>query len=80
MKILHIYYVINSSFTSAKGNVLDASQEMIAVGLCNIVGSMFGSYPVNASFSRAAVGGASGVRTPLAGIYTGKQVQNLHKS
>ncbi|KAJ8915023.1 hypothetical protein NQ315_015998 [Exocentrus adspersus] len=54
----------------SKGKVLDASQEMIAVGLCNIIGSLFGSYPVNASFSRAAVGGASGVKTPIAGIYT----------
>lgn len=55
----------------AHGKVVDASQEMIAVGLCNIFGSFFGSYPVNASFSRAAVSSASGVRTPLSGIYTG---------
>ncbi|CAG9767314.1 unnamed protein product [Ceutorhynchus assimilis] len=58
----------------ARGKVLDASQEMIAVGLCNIAGSFFGSYPVNASFSRAAVSSASGVRTPLSGIYTGLMV------
>lgn len=49
---------------------------MIAVGLCNIAGSFFGSYPVCASFSRAAVGSASGVRTPLSGIYTGKNWVN----
>ncbi|RZC40940.1 Sulfate transp domain containing protein, partial [Asbolus verrucosus] len=55
----------------AKGKVVDASQEMIAVGICNLIGSFFGSYPVNASFSRAAVSNASGVKTPLAGIYTG---------
>jgi sodium-independent sulfate anion transporter 11 len=58
---------------SAQGKVVDASQEMIAVGMCNLIGSFFGSYPVNASFSRAAVSNASGVKTPLAGIYTGKQ-------
>ncbi|KAL1497196.1 hypothetical protein ABEB36_008193 [Hypothenemus hampei] len=58
----------------AHGKVVDASQEMIAVGLCNIAGSFFGSYPVNASFSRAAVSSASGVRTPLSGIYTGLMV------
>jgi sodium-independent sulfate anion transporter 11 len=56
---------------SAQGKVIDASQEMIAVGMCNLIGSFFGSYPVNASFSRAAVSNASGVKTPLAGIYTG---------
>ncbi|XP_074038266.1 sodium-independent sulfate anion transporter [Leptinotarsa decemlineata] len=54
----------------AHGKVVDATQEMIAVGLCGIVGSMFCSYPVNASFSRGAVGSASGIRTPLAGVYT----------
>lgn len=54
--------------------MVDASQEMIAVGICNIIGSFFGSYPVNASFSRAAVSSASGVRTPLSGIYTGIMV------
>ncbi|CAH1996914.1 unnamed protein product [Acanthoscelides obtectus] len=58
----------------ARGRVIDASQEMIAIGACNIAGSFFGSYPVNASFSRAAVGGASGVKTPLAGIYTAGMV------
>ncbi|XP_063916375.1 sodium-independent sulfate anion transporter-like isoform X2 [Zophobas morio] len=58
----------------AKGKVIDASQEMIAVGMCNLIGSFLGSYPVNASFSRAAVSNASGVRTPLAGIYTGVMV------
>ncbi|CAH0563574.1 unnamed protein product [Brassicogethes aeneus] len=58
----------------SQGKIVDASQEMIAVGLCNIFGSFFGSYPVNASFSRAAVSNASGVKTPLAGVYTGAMV------
>lgn len=59
---------IAKSFTQSK--VLDASQEMLAVGLCNVVGAFVGSIPVNASFTRAAVGNASGVKTPLSGIYT----------
>lgn len=54
--------------------MVDASQEMAAVGMCNIVGSFFNSFPVNASFSRAAVSNASGIRTPLGGIYTSKQI------
>lgn len=45
---------------------------MAAVGICNIAGSFFGSFPVNASFSRAAVSNASGIRTPLGGVYTSK--------
>lgn len=47
---------------------------MVAVGLCNIVGSFFSSFPVNASFSRAAVSNASGIRTPLGGVYTATMV------
>ncbi|KAL3272435.1 hypothetical protein HHI36_013916 [Cryptolaemus montrouzieri] len=55
----------------AKGKAMDASQEMIALGMCNIVGSCFGSYPINASFTRGAISNATGVKTPTAGIYTG---------
>lgn len=51
---------------------LDATQEMLTLGLCNVIGSFFHSMPVAGSFSRSAVNNASGVRTPLGGIYTGK--------
>jgi len=51
---------------------LEATQEMLTLGLCNVVGSFFQSMPVTGSFSRSAVNNASGVRTPLGGIYTGK--------
>ncbi|XP_071568572.1 sodium-independent sulfate anion transporter [Temnothorax nylanderi] len=53
------------------GMPLDATQEMLTLGLCNLVGSFFQSMPVTGSFSRSAVNNASGVRTPLGGIYTG---------
>ncbi|XP_071444571.1 sodium-independent sulfate anion transporter-like [Hetaerina americana] len=58
----------------ANGKVVEATQEMVALGFCNIFGSFFRSMPVNGSFSRSAVSNASGVRTPLAGIYTGIMV------
>ncbi|XP_056630787.1 sodium-independent sulfate anion transporter-like [Diorhabda sublineata] len=54
----------------AQGKVLDVSQEMFAIGLCNLVSSLLQGYPVNGSFSRAAVARASGVRTPFCGVYT----------
>lgn len=59
-------------FFVANGKVIDASQEMLAVGLCNTIGSFIGSMPVNASFFGAAVSHASGVKTTLSGIYSGK--------
>ncbi|XP_043203128.1 sodium-independent sulfate anion transporter-like isoform X2 [Amphibalanus amphitrite] len=55
----------------AEGQRIDATQEMIALGICNLVGSFFSSMPVTGSFSRTAVNNSSGVRTPLGGIFTG---------
>ncbi|XP_059472055.1 sodium-independent sulfate anion transporter-like isoform X2 [Neocloeon triangulifer] len=58
----------------ASGKMLDATQEMVALGLCNIAGSFVSSMPAMGSFSRSAVSNASGVRSPLAGLYTGAMV------
>ncbi|XP_028157290.1 sodium-independent sulfate anion transporter-like [Ostrinia furnacalis] len=55
----------------ARGKTLDATQEIIALGVCNVFGSFFRSFPTNGSFTRSAVSDASGVRTPAAGFYTG---------
>jgi len=54
--------------------VVDATQEMLALGAANIVGSFFSAMPVSGSFSRSAVNKASGVRTPFGGLYTGKTI------
>jgi sodium-independent sulfate anion transporter 11 len=53
---------------------LDSTQEMIALGLSNLLGSFVSSFPVSGSFSRSAVNYSSGVRTPLGGIITGSLV------
>lgn len=55
----------------SKGKAVDATQEMIALGLGNIAGSFVRSMPVTGSFTRTAVNNASGVRTPAGGIFTG---------
>ncbi|KAF5289752.1 hypothetical protein FQA39_LY03669 [Lamprigera yunnana] len=52
----------------AKGKTIDATQEMLALGLCNLSGSFIRSMPVTGSFTRTAVNHASGVQTPLAGL------------
>ncbi|XP_046639461.1 sodium-independent sulfate anion transporter-like [Daphnia pulicaria] len=58
----------------AKGKRVDASQEMIAIGMSNIMGSFASSFPVTGSFSRTSVNAASGVRTPFGGLYTASLV------
>lgn len=53
---------------------LDATQELIALGIGNVLGSFFSAFPATGSFSRSAVNHNSGVRTPLGGIVTGSLV------
>ncbi|KAK9760309.1 hypothetical protein K7432_015816 [Basidiobolus ranarum] len=50
---------------------VDSNQELIGLGVCNIVCSIFSGFPVSGSFSRGAVNDQSGVKTPLAGVLTG---------
>lgn len=56
------------------GKKLDSTQEMIAIGLSNTLGSFVSAFPVSGSFSRSAVNQSSGVRTPLGGVVTGSLV------
>ncbi|EEB12661.1 sulfate transporter, putative [Pediculus humanus corporis] len=55
----------------SSGKPVDATQELIAMGLCNIGNSFVQGFPGSGSLSRSAVNNASGVRTPLGGLYTG---------
>ena len=55
----------------ANGESVDATQELLCLGICNALGSCVNSMPVTGSFSRSAVNHASGVKTPMGGLYTG---------
>lgn len=73
MNIVLLYGTNDSklSFISAIGKSVDATQELIAIGMSNIGNSFVQGFPGTGSLSRSAVNNASGVRTPLGGIYTG---------
>lgn len=58
----------------SKGKVVDATQEMIALGLCNMLSSFASSIPITGSFTRTAVNNASGVKTQFGGCFTGALV------
>lgn len=58
----------------ASGEVIDATQELLTLSLCNIIGSFFSSMPITGSFSRSAVNHASGVQTSFGGVITGIMV------
>ncbi|XP_076378212.1 sodium-independent sulfate anion transporter isoform X3 [Megalopta genalis] len=55
----------------AMGKSLDATQEMFALGVCNVFGSFVRSMPVTGSFTRTAVNHSSGVKTTFGGLFTG---------
>ncbi|XP_050432664.1 sodium-independent sulfate anion transporter-like isoform X2 [Adelges cooleyi] len=57
--------------TFANGKTVDATQELVAIGLCNIGNSFVHGLPGSGSFSRSAVNNASGVRTPMGSLYAG---------
>lgn len=59
-------------FFVANGKAVDATQELIAIGVSNIGNSFMQAFPGTGSLSRSAVNNASGVRTPLGGVYTGE--------
>ena len=44
------------------------NQELIALGLSNIVGSLFKAFPTTSSFSRSAINQESGAKTGMAAL------------
>jgi SulP family sulfate permease len=44
------------------------NQELIALGLSNMVGSLFKAYPITSSFSRSAINQESGAKTGMAAL------------
>ncbi|XP_059051591.1 sodium-independent sulfate anion transporter [Achroia grisella] len=53
------------------GGRVDATQEMLTLGLCNVVGALVHAMPTCGAFTRSAVSHSSGVRSPAAGLYSG---------
>jgi len=50
---------------------IDAGQELVALGVANVLGSLTSAYPVTGSFSRSAVNNQVGAQTQLSGLITG---------
>ncbi|KAK9481613.1 sulfate transporter family-domain-containing protein [Lipomyces starkeyi] len=61
---------IAKSFGRVNNYTIDPSQEMVAIGVTNLLGPFLGAYPATGSFSRTAIKSKAGVRTPLAGVIT----------
>ncbi|KAG1337930.1 Sulfate transporter 4.1, chloroplastic [Cocos nucifera] len=62
---------IAKALAAKNGYELDSNQELFGLGVANICGSFFSSYPITGSFSRSAVNHESGAKTGLSGITMG---------
>lgn len=61
---------ISKSLAAQHGYEVEPTQELFALGLANLFGSMLSAFPVTGSFSRSAVANAVGAKTQLAGLIT----------
>lgn len=52
------------------GYKINPNQELIAIGVTNTIGTLFGAYPATGSFSRSALQSKSGVRSPASGLFS----------
>lgn len=53
-----------------KDHMIHPNQELRALGLANMLGSIFQSFPTAGGFSRTAVNNQSGAKTALAGLFS----------
>lgn len=61
---------IAKSFGRVNNYTINPSQELVAIGVTNLLAPFLGGYPATGSFSRTAIKSKAGVRTPLAGVIT----------
>ena len=55
---------------STDDTIIQPNKELVALGMMNMVGAMFKSYPTKASFSRSAVNDEAGSKTAMAGLFS----------
>jgi len=60
---------IGRALSSKHRYTIRPNRELLGLGSANLVGSIFRSVPVSASFSRSAVSEEAGARTPLANVF-----------
>ncbi|XP_058061912.1 sodium-independent sulfate anion transporter-like [Anopheles bellator] len=69
--LISILEIVSIGKAFSRGKLVDATQEMLALGCCNVAGSFVSSIPTTASFARSAINSSSGVATTFGGVFTG---------
>ena len=60
--------VLSRTFAARRGETVDGSQEMAAIGMANVAGGLLGGFPVSASSSRTPVAEQAGAKSQLVGV------------
>ncbi|MDH6236256.1 SulP family inorganic anion transporter [Cryobacterium sp. CG_9.6] len=60
--------VISRTFAARRGESVNGSEEMSAIGLSNIAGGLLGGFPISASSSRTPVAEQAGARSQLTNV------------
>jgi high affinity sulfate transporter 1 len=60
--------VLSRSLAARRGETVDGSQEMAAMGVVNVAAGAFGGFPVSASSSRTPVAEQAGARSQFTGV------------
>jgi MFS superfamily sulfate permease-like transporter len=53
--------VVAKHYAQQSGETISPNRELVALGLANVVGSMFGAYPASGSLTRSKVNHESGM-------------------
>ena len=62
----------------AGSNRVDATQEILTIGVSNCIACFFQAYPIAGCFSRTTVNGFSGVETPMGEYQLGQKIIIKH--
>jgi len=62
-------FSVSKALSEKHGYTIDPNQELRALGISNIIGSFFQSYPTTGGFSRTAVNDQAGASTPLSSLF-----------
>ncbi|KAK5961498.1 sulfate permease PWA37_001359 [Arxiozyma heterogenica] len=65
------HIAIAKSFGRVNDYKIVPDQELVAIGVTNLIGTVFHAYPATGSFSRSALKAKCNVKTPLSGIFSG---------
>ncbi|TPX53266.1 hypothetical protein PhCBS80983_g06323 [Powellomyces hirtus] len=66
--------VAAKTYSTKHNYTVSPNRELVAIGVANIIGALFGAFPAFGSLGRSAVNDTAGARTQMAGFFTGSAV------